>query len=122
MSALNVTAAGVGVLAGLLGLGIGSFGFSPAHGSWVWVVAVVSVVLVVESSVALVGPRLAFYIQAVLAALLVATEWGASDGVSPALLLVVLAGAATVALGILAARHEQRIPEQSHPMNLPVFG
>lgn len=122
MSALNTTAAVVGVLTGLLGAGTESLGASPVHGIWVWVVTVVSVVLVVDSLVALVGPRMVFYAQAVLAALLIVTEWAASDAASLAMLLVVLAGAVTLVLCILAARHEQRISEQSHPMNLPVFG
>jgi len=103
-----------------LGAGVG---FSSVHGSWAWAVVIVSVVLAADSLVALVGPRLVFYLQAVLAALLLVTaEWASPDRASPALLLVVFAGGATIVLGMLAARHEERISEQSHPMNLPVFG
>jgi len=86
------------------------------------VITVVSVALIIDSLVAFVGPRLTFVLQAVLAALLSATAGAASDALSASMLIVVLAGAATLVLGILAVRHEQRISEQSHPMNLPVFG
>ncbi len=82
-----------------------------------------AVVLIVDSLVALVGPKRIFYSSALLSALLAGSEWiGSGSGAAAATLLVVAAAGATLALSVVAARFEPQVSEQSHPMNLPVFG
>ncbi len=88
---------------------------------WSWVTPALAVILVLASAVSMVGPRRAFYGTAAVALLLaVSTALGsAHDTVEAATLGL---GAALFALAIIAARREGRVSEQSHPMNLPVFG
>jgi len=82
-----------------------------------------SIALVLDSFVALVGPKAVFYVSALLSALLAGSEWfgSGSDAKAVNVLAIAMAGA-TLVLSLVAARYQQEIPEQAHPMNLPVFG
>lgn len=123
MPRLATIAAGAGGVTGLSGIAVWLHSFAGLSGMWVAAYVALSVILIVNSLVALVGPKKVFYSQAGLAALLAVTEWAGSGTSSMfASLIVTVAAAATFILSVLAARHEQRISEQSHPMNLPVFG
>ena len=82
-----------------------------------------AVVLTLDSFVALVGPRRIFYASAVLSALLAGSEWlGLGSDATVGNMLAIAVAIVTLVLSVVAARFEPEIPEQSHPMNLPVFG
>jgi hypothetical protein len=84
-------------------------------------VEVVSFVLVAGSVSSFFGPRKIFYLSAalsaVLAGLLLTTGVYGWVALATLGLLVI-----EILLGVVAARSESRVSEQSHPMNLPVFG
>jgi len=87
------------------------------------IVAALSVLLILVSVVCIVGPRSVFYGSAMISILLgslVTLESGAGD---PTILWLTLGLAgATFVLSLLSARIKTAVSEQSHPMNLPVFG
>lgn len=93
-----------------------------------WLLLGLGVVLLLDSLVSLLNWSVAFYVSAVLAVLAVLEVVVA--GPSPAgaqfeagaVLLSVLLGALTIALDVLAARRKSFVPEEDHPLNLPVFG
>ena len=108
----------LGVITGLWGFvaaysGIGGkFGILPLA---------VAVLLAVASFFCMVGPRVAFYGVAVISLLLGASMvLGASPNYIGAATIVL--AIVTFALALVAARRRIRVSEQSHPMNLPVFG
>lgn len=111
------------MLTGVLTVAVWSGGLASLHGYWVPVTLALGVVLAADSLVALVGPRRIFYSSALLSALLAGSDWiGSGSTTSTAILLTVAAAAVTLVLAIVAARFEPEVSEQSHPMNLPVFG
>ena len=115
-------AVGAGVMTGLLAVGLWFEGVSSLHDPWVAPTVALAIVLVFDSFVALVGPRRVFYSSAFLSALLAASEWIGSGSGAAATLLTIAAAGATLCLSVVAARFEPQVSEQSHPMNLPVFG
>jgi Na+/melibiose symporter-like transporter len=83
----------------------------------------VAIILVLDSLVALVGPKRIFYVSALLSALLTGSEWlGSGADVTAVKVLTIAMACVTLVLSVVAARLEPRVSEQSHPMNLPVFG
>jgi Na+/melibiose symporter-like transporter len=83
----------------------------------------VAIILVLNSFVVLVGPKSVFYISALLAALLTGSEWlGSGTNPTVANMLTIAMACVTLVLSIVAAKLEPQVSEQSHPMNLPVFG
>ena len=81
-----------------------------------------SAVLVLDSLVCLVGPRKVFYSSALLSALLAVSVFFSSSFEEVVMYATLgLLGVELVA-SIVAARWETKVSEQSHPMNLPVFG
>ncbi len=84
-------------------------------------VEALGIVLVIDSLLCFVGPKKLFYTSAGISILMAAFAF-----VTPGDSLVVAAtlGLALVesALCLVAARREPSVSEQSHPMNLPVFG
>ena len=78
--------------------------------------------LILASFACLVLPRRTFYVSAALSALLAASV--ALDSTLTDWDVVVQLGLAlgTVVLSLIAARWEPGVSEQSHPLNLPVFG
>ncbi len=82
-----------------------------------------AIALVLDSFVALVGPKRIFYASALLSALMTGSEWlgSGSDATVVNILAIAMAGV-TLVLSVIAARFEPEISEQSHLMNLPVFG
>ncbi len=123
MVGITNSAAGAGVLTGLLMVGAWFSGLAPLRSFWVTLALVMSIALVLDSFVALVGPKAVFYVSALLSALLAGSEWfcSGSDATAVNVLAIAMAGA-TLVLSLVAARYQQEIPEQAHPMNLPVFG
>lgn len=80
-----------------------------------------AVVLILGSLLCMVGPRRVFYVEAVVTLFLAASIVVAP---TPDAIAFVTLGITAVAfvLSATAARWEPRVSEQSHPMNLPVFG
>jgi hypothetical protein len=84
---------------------------------------VVAVALVVDSLTSFRGFRVSFILGAVLSALvvgLVALQWSSFGATVSA--VSVLLSVLSVVSDILATRPSKPISEQSHPLNLPVFG
>jgi len=89
---------------------------------------VLGVVLLLVSFVCCLGWTTAFYASAILSALGILDVVAA--GPSPAslyfepvaVLLSVSLGALAIALDVVAARRRAFVPEEDHPLNLPVFG
>ena len=81
------------------------------------------VVLVIDALVCFRGVLEAFYVSVVLAVIAVVgmLSWGVQVGNGGFLLTLVLA-AATIVVDLLAARRKTWVPEEDHPLNLPVFG
>lgn len=86
------------------------------------------VVLILVSLVCFLDWTKAFYASAVLSALgiLDIVAAGPSPGSAEfevgAVLLSVSLGVLTIALDVAAARRKTFVPEEDHPLNLPVFG
>jgi hypothetical protein len=90
-------------------------------------ITLVSALLIVSSLVNFVGFRVSFYVSAVISVVLLArfyvsyTEY--LSGLNGVDLLVTAAFcAATVFLDMLEATRKSAVSEESHPLNLPVFG
>jgi len=84
--------------------------------------AVGGVLLIIVSIVSLKGFRWSLLLEAVLSLAVlgfVAIEWGAYGSASwtSAILSIVAA-----AVSVYASRRVREIPDQAHPLNLPVFG
>ena len=123
MVKIAALAAAAGALTGILVMGAWIGGQSPLHGSWATMTIVAAVVLILDSLVAYLGPKSAFYVSALLSALLVGSDWSGSTSETVVTSLVTTAAACvTIFLAIAAARYEPEVSEQSNPMNLPVFG
>lgn len=130
MTKVGVAAAGFGILTGtwsIAGDYFHTFGYACyvqncVHNSIAdTLVLSLSILLVIGSLLGLVGPRKVFYASALLSALLGVYVFVISVPTVFPLTAVGLAGV-TFVLSIVAARWETRVSEQSHPMNLPVFG
>jgi len=86
------------------------------------------VILVIDSLVCYLGWTKAFYASAVLSALGILDVVAAGPSPSGpefalgAFLFSVSLGLLTIALDIVAARRRTFVPEENHPLNLPVFG
>ena len=115
--------AGAGVLTGLFTVVAWFSGLAPLRPFWVALALPVAIILVLDSLVALVGPKRIFYVSALLSALLTGSEWlGSGADVTAVKVLTIAMACVTLVLSVVAARLEPRVSEQSHPMNLPVFG
>ena len=90
--------------------------------TWNPVVFALAVFLVLGSIVSLVGPKSVFYMSALLSAAEATIIFLGSNLTNFFTLVSVGLLAVTFVLCILAARWEVKVSEQSHPMNLPVFG
>lgn len=96
------------------------FNGAPSYGTAIFALCLV---LVVDSVASLMAPKVAFYASALIA-IIIGAAVAAGSGftlTSWVMSVAVLAGM-TVALDLLAARGITGVSEQSHPMNLPVFG
>ena len=83
----------------------------------------ISIVLVLASLGSLIGPRPIFYGMALVAGLVDVVEALGHGGVVGGDLVVTFVLATLCAVfGLLAGRKGTGVSEQSHPMNLPVFG
>jgi ABC-type transport system involved in multi-copper enzyme maturation permease subunit len=123
MAKITTIAACVGVLTGLSAIGARVFGLAPPQPPWSTLTLALAAVLVVDSFIALFGPKRIFYSAALLSALLVGSELiGSGSAPTAAGLLTMALAGVTLALSMVAARFEQEVSEQSNPMNLPVFG
>lgn len=123
MVRVTTLASGASALTGLLAVAAWFDGLTPLHDTWVALTLALALVLIVDSLLALVGPKRIFYSSAVISALLATSEWiGSGSGAGAGTLLTVVAAGVTLALSVVAARFDPPVSEQSHPMNLPVFG
>lgn len=80
-------------------------------------------VLILVSFVAFVGPSLLFYAASLVCIFIDVLEAANYSAIAPGSLYMAL-GLVTIALALdlVAARQRTGVSEQSHPMNLPVFG
>lgn len=96
----------------------------------VTLVEALGIILILDCALALVGPRFTFYAAAFLSLLVAAAmalypfgmETVANPTLSAGSSADLILAAATLVLSLLAARSRTPVSEQSHPMNLPVFG
>ena len=86
-----------------------------------WVVQLLAVVLLVVSAICFIGPKSLFYLSAFFTAILGVSAYLTTD-MTGILQLTLLLYAASLVLSVVAARRQAMVSEQSHPMNLPVFG
>ena len=123
MVRLGTVAAALGIIAGVWTVVASLEGLTRYHSLWSPLTTALAAVLVIDSVVCLVGPKLVFYASVVLSILLGGSIFlgSGSDLNLYSLLAIGLAGA-TFVLSLIAARSESKVSEQSHPMNLPVFG
>jgi hypothetical protein len=80
-----------------------------------------SIVLVLVSLAAFVGPRRVFYLSAVVSLALAGSIALWSPAIAPTVLALALA-IVVFGVSVLAARRKGVVSEQANPMNLPVFG
>jgi len=131
---LSTAAALVGVVAGIWNIWAyfqecrGSTSLCPSWqsappGADGTVVLGLAVFLVLVSLATFIGPTVLFYLSAVVGAAidaLVAVNYS-SIAVGSFVITVILV-TASVVLSVLSAMRKTSVSEQSHPMNLPVFG
>lgn len=127
MARVRLLAGAVSLLNGVWGLVAGLdpsqiFGAQLSQGGGFWV-PVVGGLLLLDSLACVVGLRTALYGSVALSPLLLLdlALWSArvdSFGFAASVLL----GAAVVVLDVIAIRHRDMVSEESHPLNLPVFG
>lgn len=111
------------MLTGLLTVGAWFSGLAPLRPFWVTLALTVAIILVLDSFLALFGPKRIFYVSALLSALMAGSEWlGSGSDATVVNMLIIAMACVTLVLSILAARLEPKVSEQYHPMNLPVFG
>lgn len=85
--------------------------------------AALAALLILASFVAFVGPPILFYVGSLLCLLIDALEVVNYSSIAPgSLYLSLVLITVALVLDIAAARHKTSVSEQSHPMNLPVFG
>ena len=82
-----------------------------------------AVVLVLVSLATYVGPSVLFYLSAVVGAIIDALVMVNYSSIAEGSFLVtVILVTGSVVLGVVSAMRRTSVSEQSHPMNLPVFG
>jgi hypothetical protein len=87
------------------------------------ILVVLGVILVLDSAVCFRGWVEALYASAAISALaVVGIAIGGIQLATPAFAFSAFLGLLAIALDILAARRKLFIPEEDHPLNLPVFG
>ena len=85
--------------------------------------AALSVLLVLVSLASMFGPKPVFYVSAIMALLVDVTEAAGYANVATGPLVVTLAlTTLSAVVSLIAAREGTGVSEQSHPLNLPVFG
>jgi Na+/melibiose symporter-like transporter len=123
LAKIATLAAGAGILTGLLTVGAWFSGLAPLRPFWATLALAMAIILILDSFVTFVGPKRVFYVSALLSALLTGSEWiGSGSDATVVTALTIIMACVTVVLSMAAARLEPKISEQSHPMNLPVFG
>ena len=123
MVKITTLAAGAGIVIGLLTTGVWFCRLIALRPFWATVTLALAILLVLDSFIAIVGPKRMFYASALLSALLAWSEWiGSDSGATVASVLAIAMACVTLVLSVVAARFEPKVSEQSHPMNLPVFG
>ena len=87
------------------------------------ILLVLGVLILLDSLVCFLGPLEAFYASAALSFVSIVgiASWGAPLASGGFLVSAILA-AATIGLTIQGARRKTVVPEEDHPLNLPVFG
>ena len=118
MSRFESVAAWLGVVTGLWAF---VAVYSGEAGSFGLLTLSVSILLALVSFFCMVGPRRGFYVSAILA-LVLAGSMLIGSGLNWVAYLTMALAVIDSAVGVIAARREARVSEQSNPMNLPVFG
>ena len=90
--------------------------------AWNSVVAALGVLLVLASIGTVIGPKRIFYASAFLSGAQATVFLLALNLTNFFTLFSAGLCALTLVISLFAARWEVRVSEQSHPMNLPVFG
>jgi len=87
------------------------------------VVLGLAVIIILVSLATFIGPAVLFYLSAAagvaIDALLAVNYSSMAEG---SFFVTVILVTASVVLGVVSAMHKTSMSEQSHPMNLPVFG
>lgn len=85
--------------------------------------AILGVLLVLDSLASVIAPRAVFFVSALLAALIDLLEVvNHSTIVQTTFYVTVVLVTVSLVLSLASALKETTVSEQSHPMNLPVFG
>jgi hypothetical protein len=87
------------------------------------VLLTVAAILVIDAVVCFIGLRVGFTVGAVLSiaiVVLVGAQWGRFGNFGSSLSVVL--SAIAILLDLISTRASKSIPEESHPLNLPVFG
>lgn len=124
MDRVGRIAAWLGVVTGawiVLGTYLGQGG-TMVVSHWGSLTPALGVILAVASIISMVGPRKVFYVSALVSVLVAASIGIAFSGLDTIATLTVALALVNLVLDVVAARRETRVSEQSHPMNLPVFG
>lgn len=114
----------VGILAGLWAIGgtvVDDVAKSASGGPNLFVLGL-GTLLILTSVVCLLGPSVLYYASAVLSVFLEASMLLNSNFGDWVVVAAVALAAVSFVLSVLAARSRADVSEQSHPMNLPVFG
>ena len=125
---LGVIAGAVGVINGAWATAAGAlwtslFGLTGDHGTGSSALMIaLGLLIIISSAATFVGPPQALYAPAafsLIAFLGIATSGADSGG---AFYLSALLAVVSIVLDILGARKKVYVPEEDHPLNLPVFG
>lgn len=87
------------------------------------VLLVVAAILVIDAVICFIGFSVGFIVGAVLSVAivgLVGAQWGTFGNLGSS--LSVALSTIAILLDLISMRSKRRIPEESHPLNLPVFG
>lgn len=134
MTKFGTAAAVMGVIAGLWNLWAhfqvcsGPLALCPAveaapNGTDGTIMLVLAVILFLVSLGTFVGPPALFYGSVALGLIIDAIELLNYSSISPVdVYITLLLVTVSLGLGLVAARSRTSVSEQSHPMNLPVFG
>ncbi len=88
-----------------------------------WILLALAVILVLDSAICFLGWVEALYASAAISALgVMGIAIGGVELATSAFAFSAFVGLLAISLDILAARRTVFIPEEDHPLNLPVFG
>ncbi len=134
MARLGTAAGALGILTGLWTLAVvyldgalrscPSGGCPPSGFDWYGAaIVLLSILLIFNSAVSFVWHSQVFYVTSLISALLTVALLLDASSIDPAVFwFTVVLPALSAVVNLFAARVRTAVSEQSHPMNLPVFG